>query len=397
MRWPFVILIGAMGLGTAGCGSETNDEPAASGGAAGAAGAGGAAGAAGAGSGGGSSSGCSAEVKLLEKSSDFSQPGPWPVGGRTVTIGKLTVEVWYPGTPGSDAGKPSKTYDLRTWLPATEKDKIPDADNPWQKSKTFAELPLDAAHGPYPVVVFVHGTAGFRTQSLEQMEHWASRGFVVLAADHPGLYLGDMLEFNTAERDLEGDLKTIVAAAEATSGELGFLKGHADATRIGMAGHSAGGGAIKGWGGKAQVLMPLAAGGTAPGSALGSTLVMGGQADKVVQYAETVKGYQASPKKKRLVGLAGAGHLFPSALCWLENGSGSNIFQVAEKYGVKNANLAGLLFDCPAGQPSAAESRAIVNFATAATLEETLHCAAGEPFGDLKAKFPKVGEYRYAP
>ena len=44
-----------------------------------------------------------------------------------------------------------------------------------------------------PPVVFVHGTAGFRSQSLEIVTHWASRGFVVIAADHPGLYLGDLI------------------------------------------------------------------------------------------------------------------------------------------------------------------------------------------------------------
>src|SRR5689334_10943016 len=35
---------------------------------------------------------------------DTSLPGPWPVGARTVTIGGLTVEVWYPAELGSEAG-----------------------------------------------------------------------------------------------------------------------------------------------------------------------------------------------------------------------------------------------------------------------------------------------------
>ena len=38
-------------------------------------------------------------------------------------------------------------------------------------------------------------------------------------------------------------------------GDLGFLKDHVDSARIGMAGHSAGGGAIKSFGGVAQVLI----------------------------------------------------------------------------------------------------------------------------------------------
>jgi alpha-beta hydrolase superfamily lysophospholipase len=384
-------LVGVM-LAVTACGGDANDgEREGTGGAAGAGGS--------AGSGGSSSEvpGCTPDVRLLAKSADPAEPGPWAVGVRTAQVGKLTAEVWYPATPGSDAGKQGKVYDLREWLPTSEKAKIPDADNPWQRSHSFADLPLDADHGPYPVVIFVHGTAGFRTQSLEHMEHWASRGFVVLAADHPGLFLGDLLDFDTAERDLDGDLNALVSAAKQASGDLAFLNGRADTARVAMAGHSAGGGAVQARGADAAVLMPLAAGGTKAGAKLVSTLVMAGQADKVVAYADTVKGYDASPKKKRLLGVAKAGHLFPSALCWLENDGGANIFEVAQQYGVKNASLAGLLFDCPADQPGPTELRAVVNFATAATLEETLHCTLGDPFGDVKERFPQVGEFRYEP
>lgn len=337
--------------------------------------------------------GCGPEVELLAKPLDYAATGPWPVGVRTVAVGKLSVEVWYPAQPGSEQGAEAKVYDVRSWLPDSEKGKIPDAENPWQKSESFADLPLDADHGPYPLVLFVHGTAGFRTQSLHHMEHWASRGFVVLAADHPGLYLGDMLSFQL-QRDLPGDLDALVAAVSAPDGDLAFLKGRIDATRLGMAGHSAGGGAVGPRGDDARVLIPLAAGGTEAGSKLESTLVMGGQADKVVAYASTVKGYESSPAKKRLVGLAKAGHLFPSGLCWLESASGLNILEVAQKYQVENANLAGTLFDCPADQPSEAESRAVVDYATAAALEETLHCAPGDGFADLGTRFPVVAELR---
>lgn len=48
-------------------------------------------------------------------------------------------------------------------------------------------------HGPYPVVVFAHGFSGFSGQSLPQMTHWASRGFVVVSADHPSVGLRTFL------------------------------------------------------------------------------------------------------------------------------------------------------------------------------------------------------------
>lgn len=383
----------ALALLVAGCGSS-DSQPGGNAGNGGG-GTGGSAGGSTGGSG-GITTGCNASVVLLDKDADPEKTGPAPVGARTVQLGKLTVEVWYPAPAGSDQGNTPKTYDLRSWLPESEKTKIPDADNPWQSSASFPDLPLDTEHGPYPAIVFVHGTAGFRTQSLHHMEHWASRGFVVLAADHPGLYLGDMLDFQL-QRDLPADLDALVSALAVPAGDLAFLSGHVDATHLGMVGHSAGGGAITNRGNDARVLIPIAAGGTQAGSSLESTLVMGGQADKVVDYANTVTGYEGSPPKKRLVGLAKAGHLFPSGLCWLENSKGENILEVAQKYQVKNATLAGALFDCPADQLSEADARAIVDYATSAALEEALECKQGDPFADLSTRFPAVAELRHDP
>lgn len=170
--------------------------------------------------------------------------GPWDVGARTVTVGRLTAEVWYPAAPGS-AGDAVR-YDLRQWLPPSERESIPDDDNPWQDCDCRRDLPLDEAHGPYPVVVFAHGTTAFRTQSLSILTHWASRGFVVIAADHPGLFLGDPLALACPDdasgpRNVPGDVRLLVDALDAPSGELAFLEGHIDRARLGLAGHSAGG------------------------------------------------------------------------------------------------------------------------------------------------------------
>src|SRR6188768_864981 len=108
---------------------------------------------------------------LVGNPPDFAARGPWAVGARTVTVGNLTVEVWYPALAGSDAGKPTERYDIRKQLPPTEAAKIPDGDNPWQSCDCVRDLPLDDTHGPYPVVLFVHGTASFRHQSLHQVTH----------------------------------------------------------------------------------------------------------------------------------------------------------------------------------------------------------------------------------
>lgn len=385
---------GLLSLALSGCDGGASSSSGGSGGTGGS----GAAGGGGAGGGGSAPEetfGCSDSIKLYATAEDSALRGPWPVGAKTVKVDTLTAEVWYPAELGSDAGKEQITYDLREWLPASEMGKIPDTAAPLQTCGCFRDLPIDGVHGPYPVVVFIHGTAGFRTQSLAHMEHWASRGFVVIAADYPGLYLGDALNLNL-NNDLPADTQKILDALAAPAGDIAFLAGRIDITHIGMSGHSAGGGGIAGFGAAegVRVLIPLAAGGTTPSPALESTLVMGGVNDQVVDYSKQVQGYSDSAPTKRLVGVANTGHLFPTDLCWMTNQDGQDIVEVALMYDIKNANLASGLFDCPDGQLSQEKARAIVNYATTAAFEEKLACKVGNPFEGIQTKYPDIQEYK---
>lgn len=332
---------------------------------------------------------------------DTSLPGPWPVGARTVAVGDLTVEVWYPAALASEAGQEKIRYDIRTGLPDAEQGKVSDADNPWQTCECWRDLPLDEDHGPYPAVLFVHGTAGFRSQSLEHMVHWASRGFVVLAADHPGLWLKDLLGslcgVPNVPQDLAGDLAQMLAAIEAPAGDLAFLADHVDADRIGMAGHSAGGGAIAGSGASARVLIPMAAGGVEAGAALESTLILGALSDQVVAYSEQQSGFESSPAPKRLVGIAEAGHLAFSSLCSLKNAQGQDFLAIAEANDVCGAQFASFLFDCSPDYTPDATNWEIAQFASSAVLESVLRCTdAADNFAELQTKFPEVAEYQEA-
>ena len=146
-----------------------------------------------------------------------------------------------PAHPGSVGDTDAIIYDIRDQLAPEEGVKIPDEDNPWHYCDCYRDLPLDTVRGPYPVIIFAHGTAGFRHQSLAQMTHWASHGFVVAAVDHPGLKLGDLLAFSF-DQDLTADLNTLYAALENLEGDWAFLEGFIDLQRLGAAGHSAGGG-----------------------------------------------------------------------------------------------------------------------------------------------------------
>ncbi len=330
---------------------------------------------------------------------DPAASGPWPVGVRSVQLNGLNVEVWYPATPGSEVGASQRTYDIRTKLPASEQGKVPDGDNAWQPCNCYDDLPLDEDHGPYPAILFVHGTAGFASQSLEFTTHWASRGFVVMAADHPGLFLGDVLGtlcgMTAPAQDIAGDLATMADALQTTPGDLGFLSSHVDTSRTGMAGHSAGGNAIAGRGEMAQVLVPMGAGGTEPGAMLQTTLVLGAQQDAVVSYDTQLSGYDNSPTPKRMVGIAGTGHLAFSSLCSLANENGQDFLELAQAYEICGAQFASFLFDCEDSYIPDPDAWSIVQYATSSVFEEVLHCRAeaADWIAQIDATYADVGDF----
>lgn len=336
---------------------------------------------------------------LYELPADTSKRGPWPVGARTVEVGRLRAEVWYPAPFGSDADATRARYDIRAALPASQQSKIADADNPWQDCNCYRDLPLDESHGPYPLVVFVHGTAGFRTQSLTHMTHWASRGFIVIAADHPGLWLADNLAFlcpddATGSRDLEGDVEALLDAVAQAEGPLAFLSSKVDLARVGLAGHSAGGNAVSGLAATAgvRVIVPMAASGATRGAE--SVLYLGGDGDSVVSFSSTRSAYDGSDEPRRLVGLGNVGHLGFSDLCATTNTQGQNLVEIAQANDVCGTQLASFLFDCAPTQLAPQRAWDITNYASSAVLEQVLQCATGDRFEGLRERFPDVVEYQ---
>lgn len=320
---------------------------------------------------------------FLSSPADPARPGPWPVGARTVTIGRLTVEVWYPAPRGSEVGQPPVRYDIRQALNPSQRDLIPDADNPWQPCACYRDLPLDGAHGPYPVVVFVHGTAAFRHQSVTQAQHWASRGFVVVAADHPGLMLGDFLAMACPDdpsgaQDLSGDVDAMLAALASPGGDLAFLAGKLDVGRVAIAGHSAGGSAAAAATGKpgVRVIASLAGGGAAAASpTLERVLFMGGTNDNVVQFSRVTSAWEGSATPRHLVGIGGAGHLVFSDLCETRNAAGKDLLEIASDYQLCGSQFAGLLFDCNPAYVGGQVGWDITNYATTAAFAPALQCS----------------------
>lgn len=162
--------------------------------------------------------------------------GPWQAGLTTVQMSDtsrgdrtLTVDLWYPVDEGVEA--PTATLDLLV---------------------TELELPgvladADAAAGPFPLVVFSHGSGGVRFQSWFLMQALASHGFVVAAPDHAGNTALDSL-FGTTDpilevarnrpRDVSFVIDEVLALGDHSDGRLA---GRVDGARIAVAGHSFGG------------------------------------------------------------------------------------------------------------------------------------------------------------
>jgi hypothetical protein len=336
----------------------------------------------------GGSSACSG-TKLRTIPVDPSVRGPWPAGSRTVTVSNLKTEVWYPGVPGSEAGKSKDWIDTREYMPESD----PVATDPIFQINSYKNLPIDTAYGPYPVIVYVHGTGSFRTASHALFTHWASRGFVVICADNPGIMLGDLLEGGCGallSADQEGDTRTLLNAVRAQSSGLSFLRGLVATGRIGLGGHSAGGMAVSGLGGErgVQVIIPMASGGVEAGTYVKSALVMGGLQDQAATPSIVRRGYDSTPFKKRLVLVPESGHMAFCSVCGIVTSSDEDL-----------GALAGIASDgCGPQYMNPAQSTQIINFASTAVYEETLMCSstsAGQ-IDTISRRFSGV-QYEYDP
>ncbi len=170
-----------------------------------------------------------------------------------LTDGEVPITVFYPGLEGSEAGQPPATYDLRKWLPPGEAAKV--AGLPIFTMPAYEGLPpADPDGGPYPLVLFSHGLAGYRLQSSFLTSHLASWGFVVAAVEHPYRNLtavfGDLSAFaallgtddSPDVGQLLGAIDVVQTASAAPTGPLAGLA--VDTTRVGAVGHSLGGFAV---------------------------------------------------------------------------------------------------------------------------------------------------------
>jgi predicted dienelactone hydrolase len=214
--------------------------------------------------------------------------GPFSVGTRTYELvdssraelysGKdeprrFMIQVWYPAVPAPDA-KPApwiENADIITPALSSFIDMPPFflEHLAYARSSAYADAPINPNQGPYPLLVFSHGWKGFRAQNTYQMQELVSHGYVAIAVDHT--YGAQMVVFpngdaapnndNAMPGGLPQDEYEIKARllAEQWAGDIGYaldfmternardpdgqFTNMLDLAKIGVLGHSTGGGA----------------------------------------------------------------------------------------------------------------------------------------------------------
>jgi len=243
--------------------------------------------------------------------SDVRARGPFEAGVRTITMTKksvvnptedrvLDVVVWYPTTPGAGP--------------------IDGATN------AVVNAPLDGSGGPYPVLLFSHGSCGYPLQSTFLTPLIAARGYIVIAPPHPGNTINQFPNCGTPQvqvasaQERPQDMifaldQMLTANADSGSDFFGAL----DPSRIGMSGHSFGGYTtyfVANMDSRIKVAVPLAP--AAPGNAAlhVPSLLMIGTVDGVVNLPNARNAYNASDGPKYKVEIEHAGHYAFSNLCF---------------------------------------------------------------------------------
>ena len=266
----------------------------------------------------------------------FTKPGPFGVGETTLALPTdgAPVEVWYPATKASVAGKPVATYDVASWLPAGLQKLIPAGFSVTYPSGGVRGVPV--APGRFPLVVFSHGYAGFRDQSTFLTSRLASWGFVVAAPDHESRDLTEVLGGPKGSTTDVQDLQATITLMQLQSrGPASPFSGHVDTRLVGAIGHSAGGAAVEALAvTDPRVTTFVGLAGATVGSfgqtesGPGSTvprqpgMLMSGLNDHVVLSSSMINAYAKLHSPKRLILLRGAGHLVFADLCQVGSSQG---------------------------------------------------------------------------
>jgi predicted dienelactone hydrolase len=253
---------------------------------------------------------------------DLAEVGPYPVGvtTRELPTGNL-VEVWYPAGP--DAEGQTDTYAVRDFTPEIMANLVPEDLND-RVTVAAGRDATTAADGPFPLVLFSHGSTSFRFQSTNLAHHLASWGMVVASADHPSRALANLLG---GPDDPPSSVDDVLAALDLLLDD-DVLGPAIDGERLGMSGHSAGGGttlgvvATGGFAGYVSFASGASADTDLPDV---PSMFMAGGIDTIIEPTRTRDAFDRAPAPSWYLEFEDSGHLAFSDLCAVGDGDATLI------------------------------------------------------------------------
>ena len=259
---------------------------------------------------------------------EWSERGPYGVGSQQLALedGRRVV-VWYPAVEGAGTEEPTDTFDIAGLLNPELQAKVPEDFRVQYPIPAQSGAEPDPSGGPYPVVLFSHGFAGYPEQSVDLTTHLASWGYVVAAPDHVERSLGGLL--GTASQGIPeqedpavlGQTLDLVVAQDGD--DASPLSGLVDAEHVAVTGHSAGAGAayrMASADDRIDAFASYSVGEGPEGEGLPAApdvpaLIMLGEEDGIIPADATREVYDGLSAPRYLAEIPDSGHLVFSDLC----------------------------------------------------------------------------------
>ncbi|HEX4219372.1 MAG TPA: hypothetical protein VHZ02_13425 [Acidimicrobiales bacterium] len=297
----------------------------------------------------------------------FARPGPYAAGtARVVMADGGQLQLWYPVDKPAVQGLVPYTYHLGDWLTGAEATSpalagMPDA----VQTDSYENAPMagdTAASGDtndaFPIVLFSHGYASYPEQSSFLTEHLAEWGFVVAAPDHRSRDLATVLADAgdpsvgpaSSYSDLDDLENTLQYLHQQAASPGSPFHARLDFSKVGVLGHSAGGGTAVTMADNPAVrtYVALAPAPVAPPSAHKPGLVMYGSADAVVPPLDVKQLYRGLPTPKRLIAIRDTGHNVFDDICTV-GANGRRLTDFLKHVTDANPGLAGWATNVPDG------------------------------------------------
>ncbi len=317
----------------------------------------------------------------------YQGEGPNQVGTTTFALADgRRVVAWYPAAD-SAKDQPNETFDIAGLLSPALQSQIPADKRPQYEINAHPGAD-QASGGPYPVVLFSHGFAGFPEQSADLVTHLASWGFVVVAPDHVERSLSGLLGVASKGVSKLADTTVLTQSLDAAIADAkrpaSPLHELLDLDHVAVTGHSAGAGAAYQEAStdpriKAFISYSVRLGGGADGKKTPLPpvpeipgMVMAGSGDGIIPIAASQKVFTGMKTPKYFVKIEGAGHLVFSDICLIGRDQGGLVALIKQVGLQLPANFLRLASDgCEKGDLDPVEAFPAIDHLSVAFLRST--------------------------